>query len=72
MGNSALGVHPACMGATWQALVSGFLGVRFTDDGPVSDPGAGARLPDAWRAIALGLAWRGRTYPLQVTREVRS
>jgi beta-phosphoglucomutase family hydrolase len=69
MANSALGVHPACMGATWQALVFGFLGVRFTEAGPVADPGAGARLPATWRAVSLSLAWRGRVYPVEVAGE---
>jgi trehalose/maltose hydrolase-like predicted phosphorylase len=69
MGNSALGVHPACMGATWQALVFGFLGVRFTDSGPVPDPEAVARLPARWRAVDLTLDWRGRLYPVKVARE---
>jgi beta-phosphoglucomutase family hydrolase len=69
MANSALGVHPACMGATWQALVFGFLGVRFTEAGPVADPGAGARLPATWRAVSLTLAWRGRVHPIEVASE---
>jgi trehalose/maltose hydrolase-like predicted phosphorylase len=69
MSNSALGVHPACMGATWQALVFGFLGVRFTDAGPVPDPAAGARLPAKWGAVSLALAWRGRVYPVAVAGE---
>jgi alpha,alpha-trehalose phosphorylase len=69
MANSALGVHPACMGATWQALVFGFLGVRFTDDGPVPDAEAAARLPPKWRAVSLDLAWRGRQYPVAVERK---
>jgi trehalose/maltose hydrolase-like predicted phosphorylase len=69
MGNSALGVHPACMGATWQALVFGFLGVRFGDGGPVAAPEAGRRLPSRWRAVSLALAWRGRTHRIAVARE---
>ncbi len=69
MSNSALGIHPACMGATWQALVFGFLGVRFTDAGPVPDPEAGARLPARWDAVSLSLAWRGRVYPVAVSKE---
>jgi alpha,alpha-trehalose phosphorylase len=68
MGNSTLGVHPACMGGTWQALVFGFLGVRFTDQGPAPDPRAGARLPEKWRSVALRLAWRGDRYPVKVSR----
>jgi beta-phosphoglucomutase family hydrolase len=73
MANSTLGVHPACMGGTWQALVFGFLGVRFTEEGPVADPEAAARLPASWRAVALTLAYRGRSYPIEVSRaeEVR-
>lgn len=66
MANSALGVHPACMGATWQALVFGFLGVRFTDAGPVADPAAAARLPARWRGVALTLAWRGELHRVEV------
>jgi trehalose/maltose hydrolase-like predicted phosphorylase len=68
MGNSALGIHAAAMGATWQALVFGWLGVRFGEDGPRTDPRAAARLPASWRSIALTLAWRGHAYPLEVTR----
>jgi trehalose/maltose hydrolase-like predicted phosphorylase len=72
MGNSALGVHPACMGASWQALVFGFLGVRFSEAGPVADPEAGARLPARWRGVALTLDWRGRAYPVEVARKEAS
>lgn len=69
MGNSALGVHPACMGATWQALVFGFLGIRFTDGGPVVDAAAGARLPPDWHGAQLTLVWRDRLHTLDVARE---
>jgi alpha,alpha-trehalose phosphorylase len=68
MGNSALGMHPACMGATWQALVFGILGVRLTDQGPVPDPQAAERLLHNWQAVSLKLAFRGRVYPVEVTR----
>ena len=68
MENSALGIHPAAMGSTWQALVFGFLGVRFTDDGPVADPRAGTRLPADWQAVQMQLAYRGRRHGLAVTR----
>ncbi len=69
MHNSALGVHAACMGATWQALVFGFLGVRFTEAGPVPDPDAGARLPAQWDAAALTLVSRGRPHRIEVVRQ---
>jgi beta-phosphoglucomutase family hydrolase len=69
MDNSPLGVHPACMGGTWQALVFGFLGVRCEEDAPRLDARAGARLPSGWRSVALTLAWRGKRYALQARRE---
>ena len=69
MGNNALGVHPACMGATWQALVFGFLGVRFTDSGPVLDPEALSRLPSKWGGAALSLIWRDRLHDIQLSRK---
>lgn len=69
MGNNALGIHPACMGATWQALVFGFLGVQLTESGPVRDPEAIATFPAAWQEISLRLAWRGQTHHVQVSRE---
>jgi alpha,alpha-trehalose phosphorylase len=68
MGNNALGVHPACMGATWQALVFGFLCVRFTESGPVRGPDALA-LPLKWDGAALSLMWRGRLHEIQMARE---
>lgn len=69
MGNSSLGVHPACMGATWQAMVFGFLGVRFDDAEPSLGAGANARLPEKWRGVSLSLAWRGHVHPIQTWRQ---
>jgi trehalose/maltose hydrolase-like predicted phosphorylase len=68
MGNNAQGVHPACMGATWQALVFGFLGVRFTDRGPVCEAAERCR-PAAWKRIELTLTWRGRSYGVRCPPE---
>lgn len=68
MQNSMLGVHPAAMGGAWQALVFGFLGIRFHDAGPRPDARAGARLPAGWERVELRLAWRGRSHPLRVER----
>ncbi len=65
MGNSTLGVHAACMGGTWQALVFGALGTRLTDNGPVVDA---PFLPAKWESVTLTLAYRGGVYPLQVRK----
>lgn len=69
MDNSMLGVHAAAMGGTWQALVFGFLGVRFTETGPLVDARAAARLPAGWDAVELTLAHRGRLHAVRVARE---
>ena len=68
MGNSAHGVHAACMGGTWQAIVFGFLGVGFSAGSPSPAAEAGARLPDDWRTVDLKLAYRGRTHPVRASR----
>ncbi len=68
MDNSMLGVHAAALGGTWQALVFGFLGVRFTDDGPRVDPRAAQRLPAGWDSLEATLAWRGRSHLVKVAR----
>lgn len=68
MDNSTLGVHVAAMGGNWQALVFGFLGVRFDDEGPRADPRAGERLPASWPGVELSLFWRGRSHTLKVQR----
>lgn len=68
MSNSALGVHPACMGGTWQALVFHILGVHFVDDRPQVEAGAPDRLPEGWRSVALNLLWRGRSHRVEVTK----
>ena len=52
------------MSGIWQALVFGFLGVQFTDDGPVAGA-APDRLLDEWGSMQL--EYRGQDYPLQVS-----
>lgn len=68
MDNSMLGVHPAAMGGTWQALVFGFLGVRFDEAGLQADARAAERLPAGWNSVEMTLAYRGRTHALKVAR----
>ncbi len=68
MGNGSLGVHAACMAGEWQALVFGFLDVRFLEHGPVPDPAAVARLPESWGAVSFEMAYRGKRYPVRAAR----
>lgn len=68
MDNSMLGVHAAAMGGAWQALVFGFLGIRFNEEGPQTDARAATRLPDGWQCVSMCLAYRGRRHAVRVTR----
>jgi trehalose/maltose hydrolase-like predicted phosphorylase len=62
-GTTAGGAHLATMGGVWQALVSGFAGVRPSALGLELDP----HLPAAWNALELRLKFRG--YPVRIRIE---
>jgi beta-phosphoglucomutase family hydrolase len=68
MDNSTLGVHPAAMGGTWQALVFGFLGVHAGEDGIAADARSAGRLPETWKRVELKLCYRGREHAVTVDR----
>lgn len=55
-GNVAGGLHSACMGGTWMAVVNGFGGMRDYDRGLEFAP----RLPSAWKECAFHVWWRGK------------
>jgi alpha,alpha-trehalose phosphorylase len=50
------------MGGLWQALAFGFAGVRATQGHLFVDP----RLPPAWRALEIGLRYRGAPFRLRI------
>ena len=54
-GTSAGGLHVATMGGVWQALTTGFLGLRPSGDVLGLDP----HLPEAWDAVELRLPYHG-------------
>jgi trehalose/maltose hydrolase-like predicted phosphorylase len=53
---TAGGLHVATFGGVWQALASGFLGLRPSGHGLGMDP----HLPAAWDAVELRLRYHGR------------
>jgi trehalose/maltose hydrolase-like predicted phosphorylase len=59
---SESGVHAACMGGTWLAVVTGFAGVWVRRGRLELDP----HLPAAWKSLRLTLAWRGSALELTV------
>lgn len=54
-GNVAGGLHAACMGGTWMALVHGFGGMRDYPDGLHFAP----TLPKAWTGLRFRMAFEG-------------
>jgi kojibiose phosphorylase len=62
-GNAAEGIHGACAGGVWQAIVFGFAGIYFQDCQPVATP----HLPSHWTRLAFRLHWRGTWYPFDFT-----
>ncbi len=64
-GNVSDGVHVACTGAVWQALVFGFGGVRDFDGRLAIDP----RTPEAWESLAFPIRFRGRQLRIRLTHE---
>lgn len=61
--NVAGGLHSACMGGTWMAVVNGFGGMRDYDRGLEFSP----RLPSAWKECSFHIWWHGKG--IQVTMQ---
>jgi len=63
-GNTADGIHEACAGAVWQAVVSGMAGLRFTDDGYTTTP----CWPDGWTRLAFNCFHKGQQISIDLHR----
>ena len=63
--NTANGVHAACLGGTWMAIVNGMAGLRDYEDKLVFNP----VVPPAWEGYRLKLYYRGRVIGLDVGRD---
>ncbi len=63
---TAGGLHLGAMGGVWQAIVSGFAGMRPERDTLAIDP----RLPGAWNGLDLRLRFRGVPLRLRVENEL--
>ncbi|PSB01793.1 beta-phosphoglucomutase [Merismopedia glauca] len=57
-GNTAEGIHGACAGGVWQAIVFGFAGVRLTPNGFTTQP----QLPPGWTRLKFRLQWQEQWY----------
>jgi len=63
-GNTAEGIHEACAGAVWQAVVLGFAGLRLTDDDYTTTP----CWPDGWTRIAFNCLHKGKPLRIDLRR----
>ncbi len=59
----AAGIHAACLGGTWQAVVNGFAGMRLWGECPSFRPW----LPPGWTRLAFTILWRGTRLGIEVT-----
>jgi alpha,alpha-trehalose phosphorylase len=63
--NTAGGVHSACLGGTWMAVINGFAGMRDHESGLLFDP----TLPAAWESFRFKIRYRGRLIEVTVNRQ---
>lgn len=61
-GNTEMGIHAACCGGTWQAVVFGFCGLQISEFGISTEP----RLPDHWKRVTFTVFHHGKRYRLSV------
>ncbi|HTI15634.1 MAG TPA: hypothetical protein VL461_13885 [Dictyobacter sp.] len=64
-GNTPEGIHLACAGAVWQAIVSGFAGLRVTEQGYTTRP----VYPQNWQRIAFRFQNKGETVQIDLRRD---
>ena len=62
-GNTSEGIHAACLGGTWQAVVFGFAGLKINKEKLFINP----RMPRTWNKLAFSLVWREALLKLELT-----
>ncbi|MBF2075263.1 MAG: beta-phosphoglucomutase [Synechococcales cyanobacterium C42_A2020_086] len=62
-GNTAEGIHGACAGGVWQAVVFGFGGLHLTESGPQTH----SQLPPHWARLKFKIHWQGQWYEFDLT-----
>jgi len=63
--NTADGIHGGSLGATWQAAVCGFGGLRISNNLPWLKP----HLPLHWKSLSYKVHWHGNLLNVHVTQE---
>ncbi len=62
-GNVRDGIHAACCGGVWQAVVMGLCGLELTEHGPITRP----HLPAHWKRVTFRIFYQGK--PMTITVE---
>ncbi|MEO1184779.1 MAG: beta-phosphoglucomutase, partial [Cyanobacteria bacterium J06636_27] len=65
-GNAESGIHAASCGNVWQAVIFGYAGIQFTENGPVAKP----NLPPTWKRLQFKLYWRDNWYSFDLKPEI--
>lgn len=60
--NTYGGIHMACLGGVWMAVVNGYLGMRHYEDGLHFQP----KIPKEWEGYQLKLAYQGARIKVKV------
>ena len=63
-GNAGDGIHGASAGGIWQAVVFGFAGLRFKEDGWATHP----RLPAHWTRLSFKFIHKGEQRVVELTK----
>ena len=63
-GNTPEGIHNACCGAVWQAVILGCAGLRITENGYTTNP----VWPESWTRIAFNFQHKGETVHVDLHR----
>jgi kojibiose phosphorylase len=64
-GNTPEGIHAACAGAVWQAVIFGFAGLSVTKDGYTTTP----HWPANWQRLAFKFKLKGKSISIDLHRE---
>ena len=67
-GNTALGIHAAAVGGTWQTVIHGFAGFSIKSERLVLKPW----LPIEWQSLSFSVRWKTRIVEVTIYQEYAS
>ena len=60
-----LGLHSACIGGTWQAIVNGFAGMRLKNGNLNFSPS----IPESWVSFSFKISFRNQDYHIKIDKD---